>query len=80
MIRVENLVKRYGDFTAVDNISFEEGQGEIFAFFSGRMAPARPRRSKSSLRCSLRRRAVSLWMGSTPPPRPTKCAAVSMWP
>ena len=32
MIRVENLVKKYGDFTAVDTISFEVGKGEIFAF------------------------------------------------
>jgi ABC-2 type transport system ATP-binding protein len=32
MIRVENLVKKFGDFTAVDNISFEVGRGEIFAF------------------------------------------------
>jgi ABC-2 type transport system ATP-binding protein len=32
MIRVENLVKKFGEFTAVDHISFEVGQGEIFAF------------------------------------------------
>lgn len=32
MIRVQNLSKRFGDFTAVDNISFEVAQGEIFAF------------------------------------------------
>ena len=32
MIRVQNLVKRYGDFTAVGDISFEVRQGEIFAF------------------------------------------------
>src|SRR3954467_10675776 len=32
MIRVENLVKRFGEFTAVDTISFEVGKGEIFAF------------------------------------------------
>src|SRR5499426_1412501 len=32
MIRVENLVKRFGDFTAVDNVSFEVQRGEIFAF------------------------------------------------
>src|SRR5690242_2186828 len=32
MIRVENLVKRFGEFTAVDHISFEVGRGEIFAF------------------------------------------------
>ncbi len=32
MIRVENLVRKFGDFTAVDHISFEVGRGEIFAF------------------------------------------------
>jgi ABC-2 type transport system ATP-binding protein len=31
-IAVENLTKRFGSFTAVDNISFEVGQGEIFGF------------------------------------------------
>lgn len=30
IITVENLVKRYGDFTAVNNISFEVFEGEIF--------------------------------------------------
>jgi ABC-2 type transport system ATP-binding protein len=32
MIRVENLVKRFGELTAVDNISFAVESGEIFAF------------------------------------------------
>ncbi len=32
MIRVENLTKRYGGRTAVDNISFEVGAGEIVGF------------------------------------------------
>jgi ABC-2 type transport system ATP-binding protein len=32
MIRVRNLVKTYGEFTAVNNISFEVAEGEIFAF------------------------------------------------
>lgn len=32
MIRVENLVRKFGDFTAVDHISFHVRQGEIFAF------------------------------------------------
>jgi ABC-2 type transport system ATP-binding protein len=32
MIRVQNLVKSFGDFTAVKGISFEVQQGEIFAF------------------------------------------------
>lgn len=30
IIRVENLVKKYGDFTAVKGISFEVQEGEIF--------------------------------------------------
>ncbi len=32
MIRVRNLVKKFGDFTAVSDISFDVAQGEIFAF------------------------------------------------
>src|SRR5271155_4754206 len=32
MIRVRNLVKNYGDFAAVKDISFDVAQGEIFAF------------------------------------------------
>jgi len=32
MIRVENLVKKFGDVTTVDDISFEVNRGEIFAF------------------------------------------------
>ena len=32
MIRVEKLVKRFGEVTAVDDISFEVQRGEIFAF------------------------------------------------
>lgn len=31
-IRVENLTKMFGDFTAVDHISFSVNKGEIFAF------------------------------------------------
>ena len=32
MIRVQNLTKTYGDFTAVNGISFEIAAGEIVAF------------------------------------------------
>ena len=32
MIRVQNLTKKFGDFTAVDSISFAVNPGEIFAF------------------------------------------------
>jgi len=32
MISVKNLVKKYKDIIAVDNISFEVGRGKIFAF------------------------------------------------
>jgi len=32
MIKVEGLTKRFGGFTAIDNISFEVGKGEIVGF------------------------------------------------
>src|SRR3990167_4574441 len=32
VIQAENLTKRFGNFTAVDAISFEVGKGEIFGF------------------------------------------------
>lgn len=32
IIQIENLVKRFGDLTAVDGISFEVRRGEMFAF------------------------------------------------
>ena len=32
MIRVENLVKRFGEVTAVDDVTFEVHRGEVFAF------------------------------------------------
>ncbi|MFI5455732.1 MAG: ATP-binding cassette domain-containing protein [Isosphaerales bacterium] len=32
MIEVSNFTKRYGDFVAVDNLSFAIGKGEIFGF------------------------------------------------
>lgn len=32
MISVENLIKKFGDFVAVNDISFEVKKGEIFAF------------------------------------------------
>jgi ABC-2 type transport system ATP-binding protein len=32
MIRVQNLVKTFGSFTAVDDVSFDVAAGEIFAF------------------------------------------------
>ena len=32
MIKVENLTKKFNDFTAVDNVSFSVNKGEIFAF------------------------------------------------
>src|SRR5271169_1511847 len=32
MIQVDNLTKKFGDFTAVDDISFAVDDGEVFAF------------------------------------------------
>ena len=31
-VRMENLVKRFGDFTAVDNVTLDVKRGEIFGF------------------------------------------------
>ena len=31
-LRVENVTKRFGDFTAVENLSFEVGRGRVFGF------------------------------------------------
>ena len=39
-IQVQNIVKRYGDFTAVDGVSFDVAEGEIF----GRPFPCIPPR------------------------------------
>ena len=32
MITVEHLTKRYGDFTAVDDLSFEIDEGHVYGF------------------------------------------------
>lgn len=32
IIETKNLTKKYGDFTAVDNVSFQVKKGEVFAF------------------------------------------------
>lgn len=32
MITVEHLTKRYGDFTAVDDLSFEIEEGHVYGF------------------------------------------------
>ena len=32
VIEVSNLTKKFGDFVAVDNISFDVKKGEIFGF------------------------------------------------
>ena len=32
MIEVEGLTRRFGDFTAVDHISFTVGKGTVFGF------------------------------------------------
>ena len=33
MIKIEQLNKRYGDLQAVDNLSLEVPEGELFCFF-----------------------------------------------
>ena len=50
MIQVENLVKKFGDFTAVDNISFEV-RGAKSSRSSDPTAPEKPLRSRCLLLC-----------------------------
>ena len=43
VIQAENLTKRFGDFTAVEHITFNVSNGEIFGFLgangAGRLQP-----------------------------------------
>ena len=43
IINVEHLTKKFGDFTAVDDISFTVGKGEIFGFLGANGAGKAPR-------------------------------------
>jgi ABC-2 type transport system ATP-binding protein len=43
MIQVKNLVKRYEDFTAVDDIIFEVAKGKILGFLGPNGAEKPPR-------------------------------------
>jgi len=46
VIEVQHITKRYGRFTAVDDVSFRVEPGEILGF-SAPTAPARPRQCES---------------------------------
>jgi ABC-type uncharacterized transport system ATPase subunit len=46
IIKVENFTKSYGDFIAVNNISFEVEEGTVFAF----LGPNEPVRVQRSIR------------------------------
>ena len=50
MIEVSHFTKRYGDFVAVDDLSFSIGKGEIFGFI-GPNGAGKARRSVSWRRC-----------------------------
>ena len=45
MIEVKHFTKKYGDFTAVDDISFAVDEGSIFAF----LGPNVPRYEQKTL-------------------------------
>ena len=42
VISVQNLTKKFGDFTAVNSISFEVKTGEIFGFLGANGARRQP--------------------------------------
>ena len=64
-VRIEKLVKSFGDFVAVDNVSIEVARGEIFGFLGpngagksttirilcGLLAPTSGRATVGGLRC-----------------------------
>ena len=50
MIHVQDLVKTFGEVKAVDHVSFDVAEGEIFAFLGPEWRRARRRRSRCSRR------------------------------
>ena len=42
ILEVQNLVKRFGDFTAVDGVSFDIQEGEVFLSLIHISEPTRP--------------------------------------
>ena len=56
-IEVKNLHKAFGDLKAVDGVSFEVAQGEIFSLL-GPNGAARPPPSRCSPACCARKRAM----------------------
>ena len=77
MIKVENLTKRYAGQTAIDNLNFEVGKGEIMGFLgpngAGKSTTMRilssfmpPTSGRASIACppwSTRSRGRSGWKG-----------------
>ena len=53
VIEVRNLVKKFGDFTAVNNISFDVQKGEIFGFLGAMGNRYNPRRKSLAVFLSL---------------------------
>jgi len=72
MIRVEHLCKKFGEFTAVDDISFEVAQGDIFAFLGPNGAG---KTTTIKMLTTLLRLPLELWrsMVLIRPRTPTKC-------
>ena len=53
VIEVKNLTKRYGDHTAVDHLSFQVEEGQIYGFLGPNMTfwRSRRRQRKTSVIC-----------------------------
>jgi len=49
MIEVDNLTKRFGQFTAVDDVTFQVEKGEIFGLLGPNGAGRRPLSAVCSL-------------------------------
>ena len=67
-IQVSNLVKKFGDFTAVNGISFEVEAGEIFAFLGPNGAGKTTTIKMLTTILNPTRENGTRWAGSDDPP------------
>ena len=72
VIEVQNFRKTYGDFVAVDDITFDVRRGEIFGLL-GQMAPARRARSRAWRGCASRMAAACESPASIQPASSANC-------
>ncbi len=82
-IEVKNIVKRFGNFTALDSVDLEVDDGELAARCSARPVPARPRCCASSpvstgrIRRGARSTARTRWTAAPASARSASCSSTT---